>query len=132
MTFSEKEEHQFVSYLTAKLAQERGFDIYCSDCYETSNTDPEFHCDTYTGLTGADGYHFDCYRPTQTFLQKWLREKYSIDIYVVPHTQQNKIGYINRIQVNFCITNEIDYKIYSTYEEALEHGLSESLKLVTL
>lgn len=80
-----------------------------------------------------------CYsRPTQSVAQKWLREIRGVYVYVEP-----VIG--KRWTLSFCdfnvpteesdwMENEINkgngYKVYATYEEALEAGLQEALKLI--
>ena len=80
-----------------------------------------------------------CYsRPTQSVAQKWLREIRGVYVYVEP-----VIG--KRWTLSFCdfnvpteesdwMENEINkgngYKVYVTYEEALETGLQEALKLI--
>lgn len=62
--------------------------------------------------------------PTQSLLQKWLREKHGIHIEI----------YFNRKK--YCVTilgnNEVkDMGFeYKTYEEALEEGLFQALKLI--
>lgn len=80
-----------------------------------------------------------CYsRPTQSVAQKWLREIRGVYVYVEP-----VIG--KRWKLSFCdfnvpteesdwMENEINkgngYKVYVTYEDALEAGLQEALKLI--
>ena len=83
-----------------------------------------------------------CYRylsvPPQSVAQKWLREIRGVYVYVEP-----VIG--KRWKLSFCdfnvpteesdwMENEINkgngYKVYVTYEEALEAGLQEALKLI--
>lgn len=84
-----------------------------------------------------------CYRylsvPPQSVAQKWLREIRGVYVYVEP-----VIG--KRWKLSFCdfnvpteesdwMENEINkgngYKVYvTTYEEALEAGIQEALKLI--
>lgn len=60
---------------------------------------------------------------TQSLLQKWLREKFHIHVEV--NIQNNRLD--TKVK-----TNRIKSKIntYKTYEEALEKGLQEGLKLI--
>jgi len=60
-------------------------------------------------------------------LQKWLREEYDIFIYCSP------IGSINNNEQDIKWRNNISIRennYYTTYEEALEKGLQEGLKLI--
>jgi hypothetical protein len=62
--------------------------------------------------------------PTQSLLQKWLREEHSLFVSVTTYTNE-----CNR--VNLIIDNHIKYAFeYKTYEEALEKGLKVALKLI--
>ena len=69
--------------------------------------------------------------PTQSLLQKWLREKHGID--VLPFKEQNTIQDLSLIYTwtifNKGIISTIP-KGYDTYEQALEKGLQEALKLI--
>lgn len=128
---------QLISFKTAKLAKEKGFD-YCVNNYywidenslDCGDGDCEFAClnhNKYDDLYSA---------PNQTELQKWLRDVYSFIVYVVP----NKNGYdcfiglreqgFIREYINCCKIQEHDYDYFKTYEEALETGLYEALKLI--
>lgn len=100
-------QEEFVTLETAKLLKEKGM-----------FTDIEF--------------------PPKSVAQKWLREIRGVYVYVEP-----VIG--KRWTLSFCdfnvpteesdwMENEINkgngYKVYATYEEALEAGLQEALKLI--
>lgn len=83
--------------------------------------------------------------PTQSLLQKWLREVHHIDVYIMPnfYHASPKLGYIYSIDC-FDKNNVHDGKIwdadqieilgdskgFNTYEECLEKGLQECLKLI--
>lgn len=66
------------------------------------------------------------------FIQKWLREKH--DIFVISNRIHCDISdiYPNGWQYFPVINSKIPFKRYSTYEEALEEGLYECLKLIEL
>ena len=71
-------------------------------------------------------------RPTQSLLQKWIREVHKIDVFVVacfvgdpPHKYSY---YITDIKSN---DTDADGSETDTYEEALEVGLQEALKLTS-
>ncbi len=106
---------QLISFETAKLAKEKGF----------AN---EFDWLSQGSL------------PTQSLLQKWLREVYGIMIHISDNS-----GFLGKLTFNYGIskvhTQEILGKagqpwdsgvineaIFNTYEEALEEGLQNALK----
>ena len=140
---------QLVTFKTAKLAKELGFksdDIfhyvneYGNYYDEKTHTElREFH----VYFNGDVLYRGDCcYKedllplPSQSLLQKWLRDVYKIQIevwynfftsvweisiYLLDKTYDSK-------RRQYIIKNSIIKK--ETYEEALEEGLFESLKLI--
>jgi hypothetical protein len=124
---------ELVSFDTAKLAKEKGFDIRVEKMYATQSIPQlEDYCkDTYE-IWAKDC----CLAPTQSLLQRWLREEYNIAVlisfndnsefeyYYFIHTNVSK-KYSNRI----CSLS-LEKRTFKTYEEALEVGLQESLKLV--
>ena len=63
--------------------------------------------------------------PTQSLLAKWLREKHNI--HLIAYKNINIDGYDWCYITTDGITNINSYK---TYEEALEAGLQEALKLI--
>lgn len=67
--------------------------------------------------------------PAQSLLAKWLREEHSIDINII--TKHKDLGkfYGGFIDTNNKINKSIGSN-YKTYEEALEIGLQEALKLI--
>lgn len=75
--------------------------------------------------------------PTQSLLQRWLREKHLIfvTVKILAHFQPNAVvGYLPIIQSMSCKNqgyNLIEgFRGNQSYEEALELGLKESLKLL--
>ena len=69
--------------------------------------------------------------PTQSLLQKWLREKHNLIVEpigsVVDKTFGIKIFYLGKIATKLSIGGP---NYGNTYEEALEAGLIEALKLI--
>lgn len=116
-----------IEFETAKLANSKGFDI---ETYEL-----DYMVDgNYPGKQGACvscTTYIKC--STQTLLQKWLREVHNIAVipcfndnvaeeyYYFIHTNTIK-AYSNRI---CSLPNK-----FNNYEEALEIGLFEALKLI--
>jgi hypothetical protein len=79
------------------------------------------------------------YAPLQSELQKWLREFHNIDITVYPIESKTETRFlfqeIDDKQYGYYISigaiQQFDtIKLFSTYEEALEQGLQESLNLL--
>ena len=107
-------EEEYVSFETAKLAKEKGFDGQSRFAF---------------GNDGSEGLPFDkdILMPTQSLLARWLREKCGKNIYVVMGNSERYIVWIQDIHslVKVKITNFFD-----TYEYAMEEGLQQALKLI--
>lgn len=137
---------QLITFETAKLAKEKNFFIetkyYCQkSSIIGDNTilgplnDPNGWSEDWNNFSNDVPYYS---MPTQPLLQKWLREEHGIFVYVSPKTTQ----YIVRWCYNLLHTGKhvlvVDkYGVYpntkdKTYEEALEQGLVEGLKLIEI
>ena len=69
--------------------------------------------------------------PTQSLLAKWLRERYNIHV----TSQIGNLDFINTYHhdIRYIDKNKFICKVkgnFKTYEEALEAGLQEALKLI--
>ena len=118
----------YVSFETAQLAKEKGFNIPVNSHYTVKKS-------VWKTLrekdTNEDNYAYS--RPTQSLLAKWLRSKYDMCIIVYPTAS----GYC--WELDKCNGTYIkDYEDKGTnsggswdiYEEALENGIQEALKLI--
>lgn len=120
---------QLIDFDTAKLAKERGFLEPCFHYFSLEGGEKKFMEDgLYFPSKGENGRLI--LRPTQTQLQKWLREKYGIDILV----QRSFSNGIKRYILTPCFDKPI-LKGYQSieknnYEEALEIALFKSLKYI--
>ncbi len=140
-------EEQLITFDTAKLAKERGFNIPCRARIQCSHY--HFVKDNIIpndiGLANKEMFapikdwnkkqvshrgNLDLYTslPTQALLQKWLRETYKIYIYCTPKpitrlSGKQVIKWANNISIR-------KNKMSNTYELALEIGLQEALKLI--
>ena len=109
---------------TALLAQEKGFDI---ETYQM----PYMLDGEYRGRRGGavdcKNYVKCC---TQTLLQKWLREVHGIDI--VMGISYNSKTHKKTYTADPVVLDVSFIKIpkQNSYEEALEVGLQEALKLI--
>ena len=73
--------------------------------------------------------------PTQSILQKWLREVHDIHVTILPWKDHNgnEEEYENKIyKFRPMIINNKTFDQYDTWEQALEIGLQESLKLIEI
>lgn len=80
--------------------------------------------------------------PTQAILQKLLREKYNIILTIIPYRSDsaniNSLMYYYSLIEDDCTSDilcnadslRVSEENYDTYEQALEEGLKEALKLI--
>lgn len=131
----EKIEEQLISFETAKLAKELGFNYLCRNHY-ISEEDIRM---SYLELNHNKSNSIIS-RPTQSLLQKWLREVHKLHIEV--ELTDNSGGFwftwsiVNSNKRESCsetfdqATTTYDYVQHGTYEEALESGLLNGLRWV--
>jgi hypothetical protein len=135
-------EDTLISFETAKLAKKKGFNKKVLFSYEYSDKKSFLYCGgvLYNSSKNKYGYtenlEYNLYNhnshkklkvysaPSQSLLQKWLREKHNIEVYIIPWIYNNKTVY------DFFVNYEGESRAYSTYELALESGLLEGLKLI--
>ena len=159
-------EDTLISFETAKLAKEKGFDILTHSYYFE---DSEFKEHSLKGTNGyyGDEYEFNlsefnenwndkwltkktgdrCFgcskqqdyletfsAPTQSLLAKWLREVHNIEVTMWNHHAYEFKGnyfYVLNYDHIGSLDSELKPKnLFKTYEEALEVGLQEALKLI--
>ena len=79
-------EEQLISFETAKLAKEKGF-TYAYEFYDKEGNIVDF------GIVGGwtDCHDENYAAPTQSLLQKWLREKHDIHFEIKPIFDVNEI-----------------------------------------
>ena len=116
----------YVSLEVAKLLKEKGFECVTGWAYNLSSDNLELHHESNVRLPK----HIIS-APTLYEAQKWLRDKHNIDIIVEPEIDENtdkKIGYCFDLYTD---SPSVTYSLlYTTYEEALNAGILESLKLL--
>ncbi len=123
-------EEDLIKFETAKLAKEKGFDIPCKKSYWV-NPDGQFWLASYS--YDRDRYLGNSWKlaPTQSLLQKWLREEHSLHISL--YIQENT--YLHRWRVKVFYLDKLEdpnvhFWDFDTYEEALEKGLQGALNLI--
>jgi len=117
---------QLISFETAKLAKERGFDYNIYGGYTDYNEDGDL-------LDEVDErwYKQILYpAPTQSLLQKWLRDEHKIHISILPvnYLRTNVFRFVAQIEtMKYLDRTKAKHK---TYEEAMDKALEEGLKLI--
>lgn len=115
-------EEQLISFETAKLAKEKGFNIHCRNCYDEDSGEPYENEDfPYNSFSGS------LFAPPQSLLQKWLREEHKIHISINYH-DYNFVTHV----INMKNDEHLYFGVNETYEKALESCLFETLKLIKL
>ena len=140
-------EEELISFETAKLAKEKGFNIPTISYYNPKGRSEEsegymterLESSNWNDGQGSYPTHakdVECSAPTQSLLQKWLREVHKINIFISSKTIENKTIFIPHGRTipdtikNNLIVDIIQYCTNNTYEEALEIALFEALKLI--
>lgn len=126
---------QLVTFETAKLAKEKGLiqNLECNHTYcigfnsvkEDKSIMPE------RKRTSVKGQFHLALAPTQSLLQKWLREKHKIHAFAHPVEDLN--SFLSIVDVMTPSSFERIYisdNEYNNFENALERSLKEGLKLL--
>ena len=66
--------------------------------------------------------------PTQSLLQKWLREEYNLTVFIVPSPSPSGMMFTYQTYGKLNPFEESNW--FETYEQALEKGLQEALKII--
>lgn len=120
---------ELVTLETAKLLKEKGFNEYCKDIINHKGIMMETIFRTSKDLPKL---FYSC--PTQSVAQKWLRETQNIHICV--YNCACGYGYeISKADNGTHIASSVykgpnDGGKWDVYEDALEAGLQEALKLI--
>lgn len=160
-------EEQLISFETAKLAKEKGFNVSVPKYYrsdeklivnfeDSEGNEREYYFDADDfeenwnkegWVVSKDGdmcfgcrmdnknYFIPYSAPTQSLLQKWLREAHDINMYIEPiwsDSKKDKTEYIPWVlyRKDEEILQDEEPRYFNTYEEALEIGLQEALKMI--
>lgn len=124
-------QEQLITFETAKLVKEKSFDI---------PVDGRYYWDYKWKLSRKGATQWkkdeDSYpAPTQSLLQKWIREsnRLYIEIYVSNDHINKKQGFQylilkpDKMVIKHLKAGNI---LFNTYEEALEEGLKQALELI--
>ena len=134
-------EESYLSFDTAKMLKEAGFDVPCRGVYVTDRTGYyEFreydNKQTTDDLcwNSTDGFQYEYLAPTQALAARWLREKHRIalDVAFIPPSVDGDVWQYFVGEMDDMIW-EGEYETgrkYATYEQAMEAGLQEAIKLI--
>ena len=119
-------EEQFVSFDTAKMLKEAGFDVPCFNQYTERGT--IWHCDCPENFNKSQ-CATSC--PTQALAERWLREVYNVAIYSLYDDDMEQWFYVvDAFTKNPVINGFQSGSEYDDYESAFEDGLREAIKLI--
>jgi len=128
---------ELISFKTAKLAKEKGFDEWCYAWYYEdklvsyrptkegvpSNGVRRNHSNQFNDS------HLHCSAPTQSLLQRWLREEHDLHIKMIPYKGKDPTFYQSEVDGmgTGCLVETIND---DSYENILEVSLFQALKLI--
>ena len=131
---------KLISFETAKLAKEKGFNFTTNEVYNIKRNIKlglAMPCDSIASWQERVNlklvYKPPVSVPTQSLLQKWLREKHNLHVWVTYHYPKNQTGYTRLFNVKYVYVlmfKSNNKRRYNSYEDALETGLQEALKLI--
>ena len=128
-------EDQLITFETAKLAKEKGFnnspEKYNYSISESFYEDGELQYGE--GSYGSISLYQNIYdAPTQSLLQRWLREIRGVGVFVYLDDTMSYYWEINSLHPTASYKGEHKRSlfVYSEYEEALEKGLQKALTLI--
>lgn len=118
---------QLITHKTAKLAKNVGFNLITDKIWVNYYTEEPLNKWKLIPFKEKTLSWLEWAAPTQSLLQKWLRDVHNIIVFVVPYPSSYNcvIEYYNR-------ESKYSTDHYDTYEEALEEGLYKALDLVNL
>lgn len=133
---------QFVSFDTARMLKEAGFNVPCRGIYRAYRIGISvFH--EYNRKSAkddlcrnaVDGFQYEYLAPTQALAARWLREKHRIvvDVTFIPPSVNGDVWqYFIGEMDDMAWEGDFDPsdRRYKTYEEALEEGLKRGLELI--
>lgn len=130
-------EESYVSFDTAKLLKEAGFDEWC--CYgynkDGNKTPLSLKNSTIEEMFNSIGDEWYVSAPTQALAARWLREVHRISVdaaFMAPSTNIDVWQYFIGKMDDMIWPGDFETceRTYATYEEAMEAGLQEAIKLI--
>lgn len=119
-------EEQLINIETAALTKEKGFDIEVCNYFKIITISSKIIEDCVPNKQNFNNISNTIFsRPTQSLLQKWLREVHKIIVLV---DWEGTDGYFYKL--DFKSFYEVAGNNNKNYEDCLELGLQEALKLI--
>lgn len=123
---------QLISFKTAKLAKEKGFDIPVLFCYnenEEIGDVNDYMLINFNQFPTTVGSNTNMYSvPTQSLLQKWLRDVHNIVVTPITDFVTWECNILHPDWNDELILRKDDNgNWFNSYEDALEEGLYEAL-----
>lgn len=126
-------EDQLIQFETAKLAKEKGFN-WCSNNQKGYNkNDGTLEMTSYSTYVNNEDFEITGFysASTQSLLQRWLREVHKIDVIPTMSEFSRTYGYkLFYIEGGKTVCSNHMFIKKEIYEEVLEQGLIEALKLI--
>lgn len=116
------------TYEVCKLAKEKGFDEKCYHYYQKEELESDGYFNRYN-----KGVEYICSAPTQSLLQRWLREEKKIYIAISVDIDHD----LHRVCFEYEVCYDFDgrtmeyhnsYDSFGQYEDALEDALKYALE----
>ena len=120
---------KLIKFETAKLAKEKGFSLNTTEYWQYNPQGVKRRDYISEDTEGATWVNDDIKNRicvvNQSLLQLWLRGIHKIFVTVDSHKKEEFV-----YKAGFFGTDNWSIQLYTTYEEALEAGLFEGLKLI--
>lgn len=134
---------ELINYPTAQLAKQAGFNALCKSVF-TDRQDIVEEQQTAYGIAMSidDCNRYTYLRPTQSLLQRWLREvcNYEVQVHYLPNIEvycctytpkavkPNTFKSVEKFKKH--VSQYYSTKRHKTYELALEQALQEALTII--
>lgn len=125
---------ELVTFPTAQLAKEKGFDLSTKNWFDTNvynyekQKPLEWESSTYKKFNAMGSNKVS--RPSQSLLQRWLREVHNIYVEPFVITDRKEITFTCSVSKGTRLIDAVQIGEFNTYEEALEVALQKALKMV--
>ena len=128
---------QFVSFDTARMLKEAGFEEMVNSCFMYDDKADEYEYEFVNGYAivkkalrdNYNGYENTISRPTQALAARWLREVHKLHVWCETTPYGDWFCCISKIKPyeEYAVVSEAEY---SSFEQAFETGLREAVKLI--
>lgn len=125
---------ELIRFDVAKLAKEKGFNLVENCDFGFSPDGRELEVGFWRLNRNNEK---SILRPTQSLLQRWLREVHNIHVSSdLNSSNPTNVNFVYCVTTNYNDWNSDDYsnhtstELFGKYEDALEEGLKKGLKLI--